>query len=352
MMPTWVGDVVMATPSLRALRRHFPDTHITLLTRPNTLDVLSGGPWMDDVLAWQPTKRGLRRLADPMATAARLRRKSFNWALLLSNSFRSALVARLARIPRRIGYDRDGRGLLLTDRLAPPREDGRFAFISTVHYYNDLVMTLGCPDPGESMELFTTPEDERAVDARLAGWGIGHHHPLVVINPGAAFGSSKLWLPQRYAAVADRLVAERDAQIVITCGPGEEPLAWQIHDTMQKPAHVVDRPRGTLGQLKALIARCDLLLNNDTGPRHFAKALKRPVVTVFGSTHPEWTHTDYPQERIVRIDVECGPCQKKICPLEHHECMTGVTVDMVYEAACALLDGDALPMPLPQATGS
>jgi heptosyltransferase-2 len=349
-MPTWVGDVVMATPALRALRTQFPEAHIALLIRPNTREVLAGGPWFDELIDWKPQRSGAGRLLDPWRIAARLRRERFDTVVLLSNAFRMALVARLAGIPRRIGYDRDGRGWLLTDCLPPKRIGRTFAIMSVVPYYNALAMALGCPDPGEDLELFTTPADEDAVERRLRGWGIAEHHPLVVINPGAAFGSSKLWLPERYAEVADRLQIERDARVVVTFGPGEEPLARKIETAMRRKPCVVADPPGTLGQLKALIRRCDLLLNNDTGPRHFAKAFRRPVLTVFGSTHPEWTHTDYPLERIVRIDVDCGPCQKKICPFDHHKCMTGVTADMVYAAACELLDGKRAPVALSQLT--
>lgn len=348
-MPTWVGDVVMATPFLRAVRGRFPEGRITLLIRPNTREVLTGGPWFDDLIEWKPLRQGAGKIADPFRLAARLRRERFDTAVLLSNAFRMALVARLARIPRRIGYDRDGRGWLLTDRLPPKRLGRRFAFISTVTYYNELAVAMGCEDPGEDLELFTTPADEDAVERRLSAWGIATHHPLVVINPGASFGSSKLWLPERYAEVGDRLQDERNAKIVVTFGPGEEPLARAIESAMRHKPFIVADPPGTLGQLKALLRRCDLLLNNDTGPRHFAKAFRRPVVTVFGSTHPEWTHTDYPYERIVRIEVDCGPCQKKVCPFEHHQCMRGVTPEMVYDAAVALLEGRSAPRPLPQA---
>ena len=346
-MPTWVGDVVMATPALRAIRRRFGEAHITLLLRPNTCEVVQGGLWMDDVLEWQPVRKGLRAVFDPFAIAATLRRRRFDWAILLSNAFRTALVARLAGVPRRTGYDRDGRGFLLTERLPPRREGREFALVSTVHYYNELAHAIGCEPPGEEMELFTTTADEAAVQRRLEAWGIADHHPLVVINPGASFGSSKRWLPERYAEVGDRLAEEREARVVVTCGPGEEPLAWRIHDAMRHRPFVVDQPRGTLAQLKALIRRSDLLLNNDTGPRHFAKAFRRPVVTVFGSTHPQWTDTDYPRERKVRIEVDCGPCQKKVCPFDHHQCMTGVTVDMVYGAACELLEGTPVTVAVP-----
>lgn len=342
-MPTWVGDVVMATPMLRALRARFDQSHISLLIRPNTSEVVAGLPWADEVIAWQPARRGLRRSVDPIRAASVLRARGFDWAVLLSNAFRSALTVKLAGIRRRIGYDRDGRGFLLTDRLRPERNhdpavEGKYAIVSAVRYYNELATYLGCADPGDRLELRTDPADNRVVGDRLSAWGIADHHPLVVINPGASFGVSKLWLPDRYAAVADRLIEERGAKVVITFGPGEEHLARTIHETMRGESFVVNDPPGTLGQLKSLIARCDLLLNNDTGPRHFAKAFERPVLTVFGSTHVGWTHTEYPLERIVRIDVDCGPCQKKVCPLVHHECMTGVTVDMVYRAASSLLD--------------
>jgi len=351
-MPSWVGDVVMATPALRALRRRFPETHISLLIKSNAREVVAGLPGVDDVIEWPKRGKGLGRLMGPMADAARLRRDKFDWVVLLANSFRTALVARLAGIPRRIGYDRDGRGTLLTDRVRPPRDGRSFAFISAVHYYNNLVRTLGCGEPGEDMVLATSPDDDAVVEKRLAEWGIADAHPLVVLNPGASFGISKLWIPERYAEMADRLIADDGASVVITFGPGERDLAYRIAGAMKEKPYVADDPPGTLGQLKSLIRRADLLLNKDTGPRHFAKAFNRCVVTVFGSTHVEWTHTDYPRERIVRIDVDCGPCQKKVCPLEHHKCMTGVTSDMVYDAARALLNGEFQSMPLPVATNT
>ncbi|HRX85736.1 MAG TPA: lipopolysaccharide heptosyltransferase II [Phycisphaerae bacterium] len=347
-MPTWVGDVVMATPALRALRVRFPNTHLSLLIRPNTRDVVRGLPGVGEVMTW----RGNGQVREAWSTARALRRGRFDSALLLSNSFRSAATVWLAGIPRRVGYARDGRSWLLTDRVAPLRAGRRFAVVSTVHYYNALVRRLGGCDPGESMELATSPEDDAAVQGRLEGWGIAEASPLVVINPGASFGVSKLWIPERYGEVADRLIAERGAAVVITFGPGERPLAQRVRDAMRHPAFLVDDPPGTLSQLKSLIRRCDLLLNNDTGPRHFAKAFNRRVVTVFGSTDPAWTHTDYPLERVVRIDLDCSPCHQKVCPLGHHRCMTDLTSDMVHAAAVELLDGYSTGLPLSVQTES
>lgn len=340
-MPTWVGDVVMTTPALRALRQRFADAHIALICRGNAVPVLAGSRLMDEIIPLiRSKKRGpFAQFADTLANARAIRGGKFDVAVLLSNSFRAAATVRWAGVRRRIGYDRDRRGWLLTDRAAVPRDGGKLRMISAVRYYADLTMSLGCDDPGDRLELATDDNDERIVGDLLTRWGVADHHPLVVINPGASFGPSKLWPPERFAAVADRLVVEKDAAVVITCGPGEQELARRIHESMDQPSRVCDDPMLTLGQLKAIIRRCDLLLNNDTGPRHFAKAFDRSVVTVFGSTHPGWTDTKYANECKIRIDVDCGPCHIKVCPLGHHKCMTGVTMDMVCDAAVKLLDG-------------
>ena len=342
-LPSWVGDFVMATPTLGALRRTFPETQITFLARPIMDDLIDGGGWADNVLHWEPKRRGRRHLA--MATlAAQLRRQHFDWAVLLTNSFRSALLARLAGITRRIGYDRDGRGLLLTDRLPVSRVNGQIAVTRMVDYYGKLAEHLGCEPPGDTLRLHSNTANDRTIEQRLAGLGIADRRPLVVVCPGASFGASKLWPPERFAALADVLVERHKAAIVVSCAPGEEEIARRIGGLMKQDNHVLDDPVTTLGEFKSLIRRCDLLVNNDTGPRHVAKAFNVPVVTIFGPTHQGWTDTDYPQERKVAVSVDCGPCQKKVCPLDdpakRHCCMTGVTVEMVAAAADELLTSE------------
>lgn len=369
-LPTWVGDFVMATPMLRAVRQRFPKAEIAFLSEPNLVDLIRGGDWMDDVLEWpakarrKPWHREYRRLV------AHLREREFDWCVLLPNSFRSALLAWQGGAKRRIGYNRDGRGWLLTDRIAV-KNYGRigdwrlkigdydsvnrhspianrqslprrgfmaswlrgFVPMPIVEYYADLAEYLGCQRPGDRLELFTTEECDESVYERLNTLGMVNRHPLVVISPGAKFGASKCWLPERFAATADRLIAECDACVIVTCGPGEEPIARAIKSAMKREAVVFDEPLLTLGELKSLIKRSDLLIGNDAGPRHFAKAFHVPVVTIFGPTHPQWTATSYPRETIVRIDVDCGPCQQRVCPLGHHQCMTGVTEEAVVQAA-------------------
>jgi heptosyltransferase-2 len=206
-----------------------------------------------------------------------------------------------------------------------------------VEYYAGLAEAIGCMHPGDQLELFTTSDCETNVQNRLQSLDLAEHHPLVVISPGAKFGASKCWMPERFAALADRLVETHDAAIIVTCGPGEEPIARAIGSAMKKRGLLLDDPRLSLGELKSLIRRCDLWIGNDAGPRHIAKAFNVPAVTIFGPTHPDWTSTSHVDERIVRIDVDCGPCQQRICPLGHHQCMTGVTVDAVFQVVSELL---------------
>jgi len=361
-LPTWVGDFVMATPAVRTLREHFPKTRITFLTEPNLRELIRGGPWMDACIEWPEKKRRSPLHREYRQMIRSLRGERFDWALLLPNAFRAAATAWLAGAKRRIGYDRDGRGILLTDRIPvrnrrprrppldvdpatalnpPQRDGGHYVPMRLTTYYADLLESIGCPRPSDRLELFTTPDCDDSVQRRLASLGLQNARPLVVISPGARYGAAKCWPPDRFAALADRLVDQCGAAIVITCGPGEEPLARNIAENMRNKGHVLDDPRLTLGEIKSLIRRCDLLVGNDTGPRHIGKAFGVAVLTVFGPTHPEWTATDYPRERIVRIDVPCGPCQQRICPLKHLDCMTGVSVDAVFAAASDLLTSAA-----------
>lgn len=340
-LPTWVGDFVMATPFLRAVRRGFPSARITLLATPNLADLIDGGPWADDVSFLPVRRAGSTSEVHTDSCVKRLRDARFDWAIVLPNSFRSALTAWRIRAKRRIGYDRDARGLLLTDRMpVKNRLRGlrpRYAPLPLVEYYADLAEALGCDRPDDQLELFRTPDADASLAEKCRTLGVPPHQPRIVISPGAKFGAAKCWSPQRFAETADRMIRQWGATVLVTCGPGEEPIARQIRDAMTQRAYVFDEPRLSLGEMKSLIADADLLLCNDAGLRHFARAFDVPVVTVFGPTHPEWTRTSYARERIVRIDVDCGPCQQRVCPLGHLKCMSGVTVDMVFSAAEELL---------------
>ncbi len=344
-LPNWVGDAVMATPVLAALRRHFGSARIAHLGRPAALATVSGCDWADEVLEDRPGQPppGLSFLR----LVGRIRRGGYDLAVLLPNSFRTAAAARLGSVKRIAGYDRDGRGWLLTDKILPPLDEtGRLKPVPTIDYYIQLVEMLGLRCDSRSMSLCVSQADDQSARDLLevAGAGVGAPgRPLVMLNPGASFGPTKMWDLLRYAAVADELISRRGAQIIINAAPAERQIAAQVGQEMRhKPAVNFAERDNTIGLLKGLMRRCSLLITNDTGARHVAAALGIGVVTLFGSTDPAWTRIDYDLERMIRVDLPCSPCQSKTCsqppgPM-YHQCMTAITTEMVMEAAEELLD--------------
>jgi heptosyltransferase-2 len=333
-LPTWVGDVVMATPFIRGLFEGFADAQITLLMNRHLYPLLEGSPWVARCEFWPPRNRSAEAKQQQRALLAKLRAENFDLAIMLPNSLRSAWLCFRAGAKRRVGFNRDGRGLLLTDRIpVPNRVKGGYEPLPLCDYYAELAGALDMPHPGDALALYLTDEADAAVEQRLAAEGVRPEQPLVVLCPGANFGASKCWFPERFAAVADQLVRRHDAAVVISPGPGEEPLAEAIVAAMSERSFLLTAPCLTLGELKSLIADADLLLGNDTGPRHFGRAFDTPRVTVFGPTEQRWTDTSHEHETIVKVAVPCGPCHKKVCPLEEQVCMTGVTVERVV-AAC------------------
>lgn len=325
-LPTWVGDCVMATPTLNAIRKRFPKAEITALAMPLLQSLIRDEPWKDHIITWPPKKHWPKL----PGLVALLRQQKFDLAVLFQNSFRSALVARLAGCKQRIGYNRDGRGFLLTHKLDVPKTEGRPTIHPICDYYAKLAIALGCDHPGDQLTLTTNPHDDETIANRLADLNIPKDQPKIIISPGASFGASKLWLPERFAELADRLATDHNAVTLITCAPSEDKIAADIANRMTTTVHVINNPHINLAELKSLVRQAQLLLCTDSGTRHIGKAFGLPVVTIFGPTHQEWTDTNYPRERKVSIPVDCGPCQKKVCPEGHHKCMTDLTVDMVH----------------------
>ncbi|MFW6133176.1 MAG: glycosyltransferase family 9 protein, partial [Planctomycetota bacterium] len=209
LLPNWIGDTVMATPVLRGLRRARPGARITHMGVPGSLAVLVPDRWADDVLT--DTSRQPPRLTNFWHLASQLRRRRYDMALLLPNSFRTAALARAGGVKRVAGYDRDGRGWMLTDKLAPPRdEQGQLEPVPAIDYYLDLARLVGADRcrPSRRMTLDVAPDDATAADALLADAGADAARPLVMLNPGAAFGPAKMWSPARFAEVGDRLAAD------------------------------------------------------------------------------------------------------------------------------------------------
>lgn len=335
--PTWVGDCVMATPALAAFRRGFPDARIILLAKAYAADVFEGGPWFDELVRLPP--RGApRRRRRTLAIAHDLRRRRADLGVLLPNSFSSAWLMWLARPRKILGYSRDARRLFLTVPVAPPRRGRRFEPAPMVDYYLKLAEVAGCPAIDRHFRLATTRADEAACDALFADLDLAGDAPLVALSPGAAFGAAKCWPPGHFAALARRF-AERDGfQVLVLCSPNEADMARAIVTEADHPAvkDVHDRPMA-LGTAKAVVKRLALLVTNDSGLRHFGAAFDVPTVTLFGPTDERWSQTGHPDEIIIKRDVPCRPCQRRVCPTDH-ACMTSITPDEVHKAARGLLE--------------
>jgi len=334
-LPNWVGDAVMATPALRALREHLPGARIIGVLKPYVAGVLEGSPWFDEQIILD--KRGPWRQRWP-AAAWRLRRESVELALLFPNTLRTALAAWLGGCRRRVGYVGHGRGWLLTDPLDPVRDaHGRSTPRPIIDAYNLLVEHVGGPAPGRRMELFTMPRDEAAADEVWETHGLGRHSEVVCLNPGAAFGSAKHWPTDYFVELARDLHDRRGSGVLVLCGPAERALAEEITVRAARPGvHALAGRPLSLGLTKACIRRAGMLITTDSGPRHFAAAFGRPVVTLFGPTHIAWTETYYPLGVHLQKEVECGPCQRRVCPLDHR-CMKLLGPAEVFASAADLL---------------
>jgi heptosyltransferase-2 len=339
-LPNWIGDAVMATPALRALRDRYREGRIIGVVKPYVAGLLDGSDWFDELILADKGQPGQGILA----VARQLKQRGIDLAVLMPNSFRSALTAWLGRCRRRIGYARYGRSPLLTDVL-PPIRDGRGRLMPSpiLDAYNLLAERAGCPAPTRKMELFTTPADEAAASWVWEHAGLSRHQEVVCLNPGAAFGSAKHWPAEYFATLAHDLAAQRGSGVLVLCGPGERELARQIvtmacHSAIHTIADAEEDggPALSLGLTKACVRRANLLVTTDSGPRHFAAAFDRPVVTLFGPTHIAWTETYFPRALHLQRQVSCGPCQQRVCPLDHR-CMKRLMPAEVFAAANALL---------------
>ena len=336
-LPNWLGDAVMAGPALRALRGGFGQAHIVYLGRGGPLEVLADSGWSDECIE-MTRGRGLKRSRELVRLVKKLRHENFDWAVIMPNSFGSALTVAMAKIARRIGYDRDGRGVLLTDCLLAAKENGRFVAGPMIRYYLALADYLGVRELSTHMELFANKADEEAVEKMLGEWGVDSGRPLVVVHPGGGFGLSKRWEAEKFAEVGDALIERFSAEVIITGTAVERDVAQKVLGAMKGKAVNAAEGNISVGQLKGLIRRSSLWIGNDTGPRHIAVAFSVPTVVIFGSTDPAWTDTFFDGERVVRAEVGCGPCQKKVCREKTHRCMELVTAEMVLTEATDLLE--------------
>ena len=329
-LPNPLGDAVMATPALRALRAALPDTRITWGGGGAVQAALAGLTARDAVLP--VAGRLAKGWRAPLRLAKLLRTIAADAALLLPNSASSALAARAARIPLRIGTSLRRRGWLLSHVVdVPLTPDGKLVPRHMVDHYLDLVAPFGAKPDGDPPRLVVEPFDDERALRRL---GDAAARPLLGVNPGAAFGSSKCYPPEHIARAVAALRTTRDVLPIVLCGPGEEGLAAQVQQAIGDGCLSTHDAPPDVGELKALLARVAVLLTTDAGPRHVAEALATPTVVWMGPTDPRWGGGG---GRIVRNeDLACLACHFQTCPMADHPCMHGLDPAKVAAAAAAV----------------
>ncbi|WP_246556016.1 lipopolysaccharide heptosyltransferase II [Desulfonema magnum] len=324
----WIGDAIMTTPAVRAIRKNFPGAEISILAKSWVAPVFKNSPHADRVLIYDEGGRHCS-LTGKLRLATDLKRCRFDAVILLQNAFEAALITFLAGIPVRIGFDSDARKLLLTHAVR------RIPEIRKIHqtgYYLEILRGAGLMTDGQDLHLTVSHEDQNRAREILVSYGISQKDGLLVgINPGATFGTAKRWFPERYAALCKRLQKTVASDILIFGGPGEEALGQQICEEAGKRC-VNLCGRTTLCEAMALIERCQLFVTNDSGLMHIAAALDIPQIAIFGSTDHVTTAPVSSMSRIVRVPTSCSPCLRPECPEKHHRCMNEITVDMVESA--------------------
>jgi len=325
----WVGDAVMSLPALRALHEKFPAAEISILAKPWVADLYGREPFCHRVIPYMP-----KGLAEKWQAGRALRSENFDCAILLQNAFEAAVVAFAAGIPERIGYARDGRSLLLTRAIAVPKpgeipRHERF-------YYLELLRRAGILEQLPESEMIRL---EGAAAARLAGLerfrALGMGETVVGVSPGAAYGTAKQWLPERFASAASHVAKDLGARIAIFGSQSERELCESVAKACTEPARNF-AGETSLAEFIDMAAACRVYLTNDSGAMHIASALGVPTVTVFGATDDVGTGPTGPLARIVREPVECSPCLKRECPIDHR-CMTRVEPGRVARVALDLL---------------
>lgn len=314
--PNWLGDVVLSLAALRDVRRRFPAARLEVLARRSVADVYGAVAEVDGVHTSACFRDDVERL-----------RGKFDLAILLPNSIGSALVPWWARVPERWGFATDGRWPLLTRAARVP---GSLRGRSQVYYYRAMLAGVGLDIGAPPETALVCPDDWREGVRRRLG-----DKRWIAISPGAAYGTAKRWIPERFAAAADALAAERDAEVLVLGAGSERALGQWIGARLTGRAHVLCGET-TLPELVGILAQSDVLLTNDSGTMHVGAALGRPVVAIFGPTDWRETAPVGPRARLVREPVHCTPCLLRECPIDHR-CMTRVEVDRVVATARELM---------------
>lgn len=324
-MPNWLGDLVMATPILTDLRHHWPEAKITAMCQGVLSTVIQGDPHINEVMSFKRPKGWLNRQTHQDLVIP-LRKGQFDLGVLMTNSLSSAYWFWRGNVQHRIGYATHGRSLLLDHPIPFPKERESQHLVMT---YKMLLEPLGIPVSQTPPRLYLTKDEQQAAKEKLSGYGVQASDLLIGINPGAAYGSAKCWLPERFKQLCNHLLDHPKFKIVFFGDKAGAPLVQEICAGLPSNRIIDMAGKTTLRELIALIQCCHLFLTNDSGPMHVASALGIPLIALFGSTSDVAT-SPYNGGHVIHKHVPCSPCYRRECPIDFR-CMTRIEVQEVYE---------------------
>ena len=328
----WLGDLVMSLPAMRAIRRAFPDAHLAILIKRELASFFDGADWVDEVIPYS-IAGGLAGLNDRRKLVGEIRSRQFDLAVLMPNSFESALWVTAAGVARRAGYALDARGAMLTHKAAPPPDalDGH-----QVHYWLAMIReTLGIE--GDADDLAIAPDTRHL--ATMREWLATHRRrpasPLIAIAPAAAYGPAKEWPAAKFAATIDALAERLGAECVLVGAPSERPKCEEVAALSARGA-IISAGQTSIGELIALLSISSAFVGNDSGCMHLAGALGIPTVAIFGSTNPIRTGPAMASSRVIWHRLECSPCLARTCRFGHYNCLREVEPHEALEALHSL----------------
>jgi lipopolysaccharide heptosyltransferase II len=315
----WLGDVLFSSATIRNIRRNYPDSYIACVIPSRCYPILKDNPYLDEVIIFDEKDRH-KGMLEKLNFVNLLKKKEFDTVFLLHRSFSRALICRLAGIKQRIGHYTKKRAFLLTKKIIPPDRDS----VHRIDYYLDVIEKAGLRVEDRYLDFFVSPADEEQVDNFFKKNSLKNHDFVVAINPGGNW-IPKRWPPDYWAQLADKLISETAAKVIITGSISDLLLAGQIKDAMSQ-LPLVACGIFNIKQLGALAKRVDLFITADTGPLHIANAVgAKKIIAIFGPTAQSITGP-YPSANAVILQKNTGcriPCYRVNCP--DNRCMQAVT---------------------------
>lgn len=325
----WIGDAVMTIPALMELRRIFPSAEIALHTRSWAEGIFRDAEFIDEIITFDKSDSKLR---DAFSQTKILKEKQFDLAVLFPNSFESALVAKLAKIPQRFGYAKEGRSFLLSDAIEIPvwKKERHEAF-----YYLNLIKEiekklLGTETISEEFpKIDLTVSAERLAEAReiLEETGVDTSRKTIALGVGSTNSNAKRWQAESYAKLNDLLQTELDCNVLLVGANNEIDVSNEVFE-MSEIKPLILTGKTSLAEAVALLAEIDLLVSNDMGLAHIAPAVGTKTLVIFGPTNEKTTQPI--GSEIIRKTVDCAPCMLRECPIDHR-CMTRISAQEVFD---------------------